>query len=110
VKVTSSQIERVAWVNTERSNALGWNEDENDEYCWLIVEFKGGARYIYRGVPELTKSSLVAAPSVGRFFAANVKDLYPAYKLEAEACGPHACCDGCCGGPCTAHPHWHLTT
>lgn len=55
--VTSSQIEK-----------LGYTDGI------LIVEFKGGARYIYCGVDSYTYDSLVNATSVGSFFSNHIKN------------------------------------
>lgn len=43
----------------------------------LYIEFKGGARYKYSGVPEDDYDGLMGAPSKGQFFASNIKDAYP---------------------------------
>jgi KTSC domain-containing protein len=43
----------------------------------LHVEFKGGSRYTYSGVPEDVYEDFLNAPSKGIFFADTIKDSYP---------------------------------
>lgn len=42
----------------------------------LEIEFQGGAVYQYFDVPESVYNELLGAPSVGKFFAAQVKGVY----------------------------------
>lgn len=42
----------------------------------LEVEFVSGSVYRYHRVPELTYRRLLTAPSLGRFFNDEVRDLY----------------------------------
>lgn len=47
------------------------------ETCLLEVEFKRASRlYIYKEVPPEVCRDLVGAPSVGKYFAANIKGKY----------------------------------
>jgi hypothetical protein len=43
----------------------------------LEVEFKRGTVYQYHGVPEVLHQSLMAAPSAGTFFNANIRNVFP---------------------------------
>jgi hypothetical protein len=67
-------------IRVESSNitAIG-HSDEG-----LVVEFKGGNRYRYAGVPADTFAAFQASESKGKFFAAEIKarpDAYPVEKL-----------------------------
>ncbi len=42
----------------------------------LLVTFCAGRRYLYRDVPRATYDALVAAPSVGSYFNAAVRDRF----------------------------------
>lgn len=55
-------------------------DDERDE---LIVTFKGGVRYRYADVKRSVYDDLIAAESVGKHFAAYVKNDYPATRLRS---------------------------
>lgn len=43
----------------------------------LEIEFHSGGIYQYFGVPEHVYMELVTAPSVGSYFARNIKGVYP---------------------------------
>jgi hypothetical protein len=43
----------------------------------LEVEFMRGTIYHYLGVPKMLYESLIAASSVGKFFNANIRDVFP---------------------------------
>ena len=51
---------------------VGYDEDAEE----LTVVFKNGKRYVYEAVPPDTYDDLIAAPSLGKFFARNVKSKY----------------------------------
>lgn len=42
----------------------------------LHVDFKSGGSYVYHDVPASEYHALISAPSIGRHFAANVKNNY----------------------------------
>ncbi|MBY9062162.1 KTSC domain-containing protein [Sphingomonas yunnanensis] len=42
----------------------------------LLVTFRAGRRYLYRDVPPSIYDALVAAPSAGRYFNAEVRDRF----------------------------------
>ena len=69
VPVVSSNIE-----------AVGYN-DINEE---LIVQFIGGAQYLYKGVKKATYDSFAIAPSVGKFFHANIKSKFENVKIKSN--------------------------
>lgn len=46
------------------------------EHRLLEVEFKNGAVWRYADVPPEEHEALMTAPSVGRYFAANIKPVY----------------------------------
>ena len=48
----------------------------NPETLRLEIEFHSGGMYVYNGVPAHVHAELMNAPSLGSYFAANVKDHY----------------------------------
>jgi hypothetical protein len=42
----------------------------------LTVTFNSGRRYVYFGVPRKESEALIAAPSVGAYFNAHIRDNY----------------------------------
>lgn len=58
---------------TDRSSNVS-EVSYNDETAVLTVGFKSGGRYEYSDVPEKIFESMVKAPSVGKYFLANVKN------------------------------------
>ena len=57
-------------VSSSNIAAIGWAED------MLYVEFKGGRRYVYEGVPETEFNALMKADSQGQYLNANIKPGY----------------------------------
>ncbi|MFJ8040428.1 KTSC domain-containing protein [Kitasatospora sp. NPDC096147] len=43
----------------------------------LELEFRSGSVYAYADVPETEYRALLAAPSLGRYFHAHIRDRYP---------------------------------
>ncbi len=64
--VVSSAVDRVAYAPESRT---------------LDIWYRGGSRYTYFDVPTEVYRALLAAPSVGAFVNAQVKD---AYRFEIE--------------------------
>lgn len=65
-KVTSSNIDSVAWENET-----------------LYITFKRGDTYKYDEVSLDVYNQMVEASSVGKFFIANVRDNFTATKVES---------------------------
>ena len=42
----------------------------------LTITFKSGGKYVYFEVPAQVYEDLLAAPSAGRYFDANIRDRY----------------------------------
>jgi hypothetical protein len=42
----------------------------------MVITFRGGSVYTYSGVPDTVYEGLLASPSPGQFFAANVRDKF----------------------------------
>lgn len=42
----------------------------------LEIEFKSGLIYQYFNVPQVIREQLIAAPSIGSFFSANIRNVY----------------------------------
>ncbi len=66
VPVTSSSLLRVGYDPETRE---------------LDLEFKDNRLYRYRGVPPEVHEGLIHAPSLGRYFLANVRGQYPCERL-----------------------------
>lgn len=47
----------------------------------LKVEFKRQSVYQYYNVPQMLYEQLLQAPSIGKFFIANIRDQFPCAKL-----------------------------
>lgn len=64
--VTSSNIASVAWSDGS-----------------LYVVFHHGGEYRYRDVPRKVFEQMLSAPSVGKFFHAEVRNKYPHERVES---------------------------
>lgn len=69
-------MERTSVVSSNIAS-IGYSEDEQI----LEVEFLKGGVYQYTGVPRYVYESLMGAGSKGEFFAANIKNSFPFYKV-----------------------------
>jgi hypothetical protein len=67
-KVQSSNIDSVAWLNDT-----------------LFIRFHHGGEYAYDGVPHNVFEDMLKAPSVGKFFHAEVKNKFEYRRLEEAA-------------------------
>lgn len=63
-------------VQSSNIAALAWESET------LYVTFHHGGEYAYDGVPYEVFTQMVNAPSVGKFFHAEVKSKFPFRKLE----------------------------
>jgi hypothetical protein len=43
----------------------------------LVVEFKNGGTYVYGSVPPELYKDMIYSESVGKFFSANIKGVFP---------------------------------
>ncbi len=59
-------------VASSQIDAVGYDAETGT----LFIEFKGGSTYSYADVPAEVAEQLLAAGSVGSFFAANIKGQY----------------------------------
>ncbi len=48
----------------------------------LYIAFHSGGLYSYSGVPASVYSALLSAPSKGRYFHANIKNVYPCQRIR----------------------------
>ena len=48
----------------------------------LEIEFNSGGVYQYSGVPAHVHDSLLRSGSLGRYFASQIKDVYPCAKIQ----------------------------
>jgi len=59
-------------VVSSNISEIGWDEETGT----LEVLFTTGSVYQYDGVPVTTYQSLLHAPSIGSYFARNIRPLY----------------------------------
>ena len=62
-------------IPVESSTIKGFSYDDEDEVLTLI--FTNGARYMYEGVPRELVEGFKSSESPGRFFAREIKGVYP---------------------------------
>lgn len=62
-------------TNSSQVTAVGYTPETND----LFVRFEGGDVYQYPGVPVAHVTGLLFAPSIGKYFGANLRT-WPGYK------------------------------
>ena len=66
--------------NVESSNVEAVGYDYVEEV--MRVRYKGGKAYDYMGVPADKYAEALAAPSLGKFLAAEIKPVYRCEKVE----------------------------
>jgi len=79
-----TQISDKPWISVESSSLTRLKYDRSA--LELLVEFKGGATYLYRSVSLETFTNLMASDSIGSAFHKLIKtqpQLYPYEKLAA---------------------------
>ena len=54
----------------------------------LEIEFHTGRLYQYSGVPALVHEELVHADSIGAYFNANIRPIYPHLEVYVRSAGP----------------------
>lgn len=59
-------------VTSSMIAAVGYDDEKQQ----LTVQFNNGRTYNYGGVPQSEYNNLVTAPSVGSYFAQNIKNIY----------------------------------
>ncbi|HVK65153.1 MAG TPA: KTSC domain-containing protein, partial [Polyangium sp.] len=64
-------------VTSTSLRSVGYNPEAHE----LDLEFKDGRLYRYSGVPAEVHDELLHAPSLGRYFLANVRGQYPCERL-----------------------------
>lgn len=65
-------------VKSSTLQAIGFYEAKEE----LVVEFKGGAQYLYKKVPKPTFDSLMNAESHGKFFHSTIKGKHEFVKIK----------------------------
>ncbi len=48
----------------------------------LEIEFHSGGIYQYTNVPQTIYQQLMAAPSLGKYFHANIRNMYPYIRIR----------------------------
>lgn len=69
-------VEMVPVISSDL-RAVGYNFQTQT----LYVDFHSGGRYTYSGVPASEHSALMTANSVGKYFAAHIKNVYPFQRI-----------------------------
>jgi hypothetical protein len=64
-------------VKSSNISAVGWEP-------FLVIKFKSGGTYIYKGVPEKMYKKFLKAKSKGKFFFKNVKGKFEFEKLQIQ--------------------------
>lgn len=59
-------------VTSSNLKSVGYDREKR----LLEIEFHNGRVYRYRGVPSEEYEALMKAPSLGRHFIANIRDVY----------------------------------
>jgi hypothetical protein len=68
---------RVETVDSSVLRAVGYDPSTQT----LVLAFTSGAVYTYADVPPEVHAGLLAAPSLGRFFSAEIRDRFPTARL-----------------------------
>ncbi len=68
---------RMHHVTSSNINAVGYDDSDNS----MVVEFHNGTRYRYADVPQHVYDDLIAAPSVGSYFASHIRTQYSYWKI-----------------------------
>ena len=67
-------------VKSSTIRAIGYDGADRT----LRVEFNSGGLYNYKDVPRASYDAMMAAESVGKFFAANIKPHFKFERIEKE--------------------------
>ena len=65
-------------ISSSTIKAVAYNSDTRN----LFIRFQTGASWVYEGVPSLIFDHFMKSESKGQFFAKNIKNVFPAKKLE----------------------------
>lgn len=65
-------------VNSSMISGVGFGKEKDDDQTGVVeVQFaNNGKRWRYYGVTEALYDDMVASPSIGRFFLANIKNKF----------------------------------
>ncbi|MEC4818269.1 MAG: PIN domain-containing protein [Scytonema sp. PMC 1069.18] len=75
--IFQSSVTKRITVESECMRSVGY--DSTNQV--LEIEFPRGEVYQYHGVPAIVYADLMNAPSHGKYFNANIKDIFPCYKV-----------------------------
>lgn len=65
-------------VSSSNLRSVGYDPSSNT----LEIEFKSGGVYQYSGMPAHVHDSLLRSGSLGKYFANQIKDVYPCAKIR----------------------------
>ena len=68
------------YQEVESSNIDAVKHDANEQALYVV--FVSSAHYRYGNVPRSVYDALLNAESVGKYFYANIRNAYPATKVE----------------------------
>jgi hypothetical protein len=71
-------IKMIHVENSSNVLAIGWGPFTGD----LLIDFKGGTRYLFKKVPLSLWEKFQAAESKGAFFAREIKGKFESEKVE----------------------------
>lgn len=69
-------------VHSSNIKAVGFHKDVNFATGTLRIQFHNGSVYDYPGVRDEVAAGMLRAPSIGKYFFANIKGHYQATKVE----------------------------
>ena len=74
----------IQWHEVESSNLkrVGIEQGDKPGQVELYVTFKGGAEYVYHGVPATTTRELLDVDSKGKYLNEHVKGVYTFNRLS----------------------------
>lgn len=66
-------------INSSNVEWVGWPASGED---MMVVQYKGGGRYAYLGVPRQRAVAAAWSPSTGKYINAKIKPKYDVVKLR----------------------------
>lgn len=76
--ILQDSVDKRIAVESDYLRSVGYNASNQ----LLEIEFQRGEIYQYKDVPAAIYTDLMNAPSLGKYFNANIKDVYPHRKLS----------------------------
>ena len=67
---------QMQYVQSSNLEAVGYSRKTER----LYIQFKSGAEWVYNGVSFTVYQNLMSAPSKGKYFYYNIRDIYAAWE------------------------------